>query len=77
MIEDPDYNMDQDPLPAWMRAKRTIVQNWDAIEELNGNRQRTIERIRDFTELVSNFSERPISLVRINGAGNASNGRAC
>lgn len=53
MIEDPDYNLDQDPLPAWMRAKRAIVKNWDAIVELNGNRQRTIERVSNFKELVS------------------------
>ena len=53
LIKDPDYNLDNDPLPAWMRAKRAIVENWDAIEELNGNRQQTIDRIGAFTELVS------------------------
>ena len=58
MIKDPDYNLDNDPLPAWMRAKRAIVENWDAIEELNGNRQQTIDRIGAFTELVSLSSSR-------------------
>ena len=53
MIKDPDYNLDDDPLPAWMRAKRAIVENWEAIEELNGDRQQTIDRIGAFTELVS------------------------
>ena len=53
MIEDPDQNLDGDFMPAWIRAKRAIVKNWDEIEELNGNRQRTIDRIREFTELVS------------------------
>lgn len=53
MIDDPDYNLDGDPLPAWMRAKRAIVSNWDAIEQLNGNRQQTIDRIGAYTEQVN------------------------
>ena len=52
MIDNPDLNLDNDPLPAWIRAKRTIAENWDGMEALNGNRQRTIERVREYAELV-------------------------
>lgn len=51
---------DIDPLPAWIRAKKAIAQNWELMEKLTGTRKDVLRNMREFSDLVKS-PRKPLS----------------